>query len=95
VTWIAGREYFSIRYFVETDKETDKNRDNARNRGPYAASEITSKYFAIQANISMRFSLFPVLHCSTSPYPPVPVRGAIRDPGTSRGQMPATVLESL
>lgn len=69
MTWIAGREYFSIRYFVGTDKKTDKKRDNARNRDPYAASEITSKYFAIQANISMRFSLFPVLHSGISPYP--------------------------
>lgn len=76
----GSREYFSIRYFVfgtgirKKKKKPDKKRDNARNRDPYAASEITSKYFAIQANISRCVSLFSLSSIPASARILVPVR---------------------
>lgn len=58
--FITTSRCFSSGHFAEADERTEKNAtEPAQNRGSYAASEIVNKYFAIQANTPMRFSLFP------------------------------------
>lgn len=78
MTWIADRKYFSIRYFVRTDKNVDKNAAMRETATPMLHRKSRANISPFK-RISRCVSLFSLSSVAAPARIPVPIRGTIRD----------------